>query len=121
MPFEESWRDKNIIVERKLTKPLADIVKEVKPITSEFLIRYSYEWKKTIPTDERDTDEHPSRNFCKYVMRVNKMYTRAEIETMTSRLGYSVWDRRGGWWTMPNGKHSESCRHTWKSNIVTRK
>jgi len=49
------------------------------------------------------------------------MYTRSEIETMSSRLGYSVWDRRGGWWTKPNGVHSESCRHTWKSNIVTRK
>ena len=113
--------DESIIIERILTKPLSEIVEQIKPSTATFLIRYSYEWKSIIPQSQRDTPSHPSREFCRYVMDVNKMYTRQEIETMSSRLGYSVWDRRGGWWTKPNGVHSESCRHTWKSNIVTRK
>jgi len=113
--------DSNIQIERKLTEPLRDIVEKIKPKTTEFLIRYSYEWKKGIPSSQRDTNAHPSREFCKYLLQANKMYSRAEIEQMSARLGYSVWDRRGGWWTMPNGEHSPSCRHQWVSNVVTRK
>jgi DNA-binding Lrp family transcriptional regulator len=113
--------DSNVIMVRELTEPLADIVKKIKPETTEFLIRYSYEWKKSIPTGQRDTAAHPSREFCKYLLQANKFYSRSEIEQMSARLGYSVWDRRGGWWTQPNGQHSPSCRHEWVSNIVTRK
>jgi hypothetical protein len=113
--------DSNIIIERKLTAPISEIVQKIKPVTTEFLIRYSYEWKKGIPTGQRDSATHPSREFCKYLMDANKMYSRSEIEQMSARLGYSVWDRRGGWWTQPNGSHSPSCRHEWVSNIVTRK
>jgi hypothetical protein len=54
-------------------------------------------------------------------MTLDKVYSRSDIETMSARLGYSVWDRKGGWWTMPDGEHSPSCRHTWVSNIVMRK
>ncbi len=39
---------------------VAEIVQKIKPVTTEFLIRYSYEWKKGIPTDEKDTGQ---RNF----------------------------------------------------------
>jgi hypothetical protein len=113
--------DSNIIIERKLTAPISEIVQKIKPVTTEFLIRYSYEWKKGIPIGQRDSATHPSREFCKYLMDANKMYSRSEIEQMSARLGYSVWDRRGGWWTQPNGSHSPSCRHEWVSNIVTRK
>jgi len=55
------------------------------------------------------------------LINANKLYSRSDIESMSARLGYSVWDRAGGWWTMPDGEHSESCRHEWKTNIVTRK
>ena len=113
--------DSNVIIVRELTEPLSDIVKKIKPETTEFLIRYSYEWKKSIPSGQRDTAAHPSREFCKYLLQANKFYSRSEIEQMSARLGYSVWDRRGGWWTQPNGQHSPSCRHEWVSNIVTRK
>lgn len=109
--------DENIIIERQLTEPLRDIVEKVKPKTTEFLIRYSYEWKRGY----NNSDKSSSREFCKYLLEANKFYSRSDIEQMSARLGYSVWDRRGGWWTMPNGEHSPSCRHIWKSNIVTRK
>ena len=109
--------DENIIIERQLTEPLRDIVEKVKPKTTEFLIRYSYEWKRGYNNSDKST----SREFCKYLLDANKFYSRSDIEQMSARLGYSVWDRRGGWWTMPNGEHSPSCRHIWKSNIVTRK
>ena len=109
--------DSNVIVERQLTAPIGQIVEAMKPQTTQILIRYSYEWKPGF----NNSDLTNSREFCKYLINANKFYTRSDIEAMSARLGYSVWDRRGGWWTMPNGKHSESCRHEWRSNIVKRK
>jgi DNA-binding MarR family transcriptional regulator len=109
--------DSNIQIERQLTEPLRDIVEKIKPKTTEFLIRYSYEWKQGFSNRNITT----SREFCKYLLSANKMYSRSEIEQMSARLGYSVWDRRGGWWTQPDGDHSPSCRHQWVSSVVTRK
>ena len=116
----------NEIIERKLTQPLPDILEKIKPVTTEFLIRYSYEWKPQFAVSSESKDITPlinsSRPFCKYLLKADKMYTRVEIESMSARLGYSVWDRAGGWWTKEGTNvHSPSCRHRWVSNIVTRK
>lgn len=109
--------DENIITEHILTEPLGDILVKIKPQTKELLIRYSYEWKEGFSKADIDT----SRPFCKYLLEAGKMYSRSEIETISARLGYSVFDRGGGWYTEPDGNHSPSCRHEWISNIVTRK
>jgi hypothetical protein len=107
----------NIVVSRELTQPLSKTVGDVKPQTTEILVRYSYDWISGF----NDSDATNSRPFCKALLEAKKLYSRSDIEMMSARLGYSVWDRKGGWWTMPNGEHSESCRHEWKTNIVTRK
>ena len=110
--------DSNIIIERQLTAPIGQIVEAIKPQTTQILIRYSYEWKQGFNDGDLDT----SRPFCKYLVTANKFYSRSEIEQMSARLGYSVWDRRGGWYTKPGtNTHSPSCRHEWRSNIVKRK
>ena len=107
----------NIIISRELVQPLSKTVGNVKPQTTEILVRYSYDWKSGF----NDSDLSNSRPFCKELIRAKKLYSRSDIEQISARLGYSVWDRGGGWWTMPSGEHSESCRHEWKTNIVTRK
>jgi DNA-binding MarR family transcriptional regulator len=108
----------NVIIERELVKPLGVTVGAVKPTTTEILIRYSYEWKSGFSNANKGT----SRPFCVHLLDAKKMYSRSEIESMSARLGYSVWDRRGGWYTKPGtNTHSPSCRHEWKSNIVKRK
>jgi hypothetical protein len=110
--------DENIIVEHTLTQPLNEILVKVQPTTKELLIRYSYEWKQGF----NNTDKKTSRPFCVALLDANKMYSRSEIEQISARLGYSVWDRAGGWYTVPGtDKHEPSCRHQWVSNIVTRK
>jgi hypothetical protein len=110
--------DSNIIIERQLTAPIGQIVEAIKPQTTQILIRYTYEWKAGFNDGDLDT----SRPFCKYLVTANKFYTRSDIEQMSARLGYSVWDRRGGWYTKPGtNTHSPSCRHEWRSNIVKRK
>jgi hypothetical protein len=110
--------DENIITEHILTAPLNEIVAKIKPTTKELLIRYSYEWKAGF----NNTDKKTSRPFCLALLDAGKMYSRSEIEQISARLGYSVWDRGGGWYTVPGTeKHEPSCRHQWVSNIVTRK
>ncbi len=108
--------DSNVVVERELVKPLGITVGEVKPTTTEILIRYSYEWKSGFS----DANIGTSRPFCVHLLKAKKMYSRSEIESMSARLGYSVWNRAGGWWN-DNGRISPSCRHEWKTNVVKRK
>ena len=106
--------------ERTLVKPLSKL-NAPKPTTTSFQVRYSYEWRQEIPVSERNTSAHPSRPFCARLMSLNRLYTRAEIQTISARLGYSVFDRRGGWWTMPDGEHSPSCRHIWYAQTVIKR
>ena len=116
--------DSNTIIEHTLTEPLNDILTKIKPQTKELLIRYSYEWNEGfgISNANKDTTDLilKSRPFCEFLLKADKMYSRSDIESISARLGYSVWDRRGGWWN-DDGKISASCRHRWVSNIVTRK
>jgi DNA-binding MarR family transcriptional regulator len=110
--------DKSIIIERKLTAPISEIVESMKPKTTEFLIRYSYEWRQGF----NDSDLSTSREFCQYFVTTEKMYSRSEIEAMSARLGYDVFSRGGGWYTIPDtNRHRPFCRHQWKANVVTRK
>lgn len=108
------------ITERKLSKPLSEL-NAPKPSTTSFMVRYSYEWRSDIPGNERDSADHPSRVFCARLMQLDRLYSRAEIESISARLGYSVFDRRGGWWTKPNGQASPSCRHRWFAQTVIKK
>ena len=104
---------------KSLTKPLSEIID--KPVKTSFLVRYSYEWKSIVPTSERNTAAHPSRPFCAKLMQLDRLYSRSEIESISRRLGYSVFDRGGGWWNMGDGVNSPSCRHQWVSKVVIKK
>ena len=86
------------IEERKLTKPLSKLVDDMEVTT--FEIKYSYEWKPIVPSGERDTDAHPSRSFCKKLYGEQRLWSRSGIEMLSARLGYSVFDRGGGWWVI---------------------
>jgi hypothetical protein len=101
------------ITERELTRPMSEIRKDGKVTTTEVIIRYSYEG----PEDDRN------RPFCARMIDISKrrMWSRQDIENISLRLGYSVWDRRGGWYTQPDGERRPYCRHDWKSNVVLRK
>jgi len=102
------------IEERKLTKPLSKLVDDMEVTT--FEVRYSYEWKPIVPSYQRDSASHPSRQFCRKLIAEDKLWTRKGIEMLSARLGYSVFDRGGGWWG-----DSPSCRHQWVRNVVVKK
>jgi hypothetical protein len=102
------------IEERKLTKPLSKLVDDMDVTT--FEVKYSYEWKPIVPERDRDSLEKPSRSFCKKLYGEQRLWSRSGIEMLSARLGYSVFDRGGGWWG-----DSPSCRHEWRRNVVVKK
>ena len=102
------------IEERKLTKPLSKLVDDINITT--FEVKYSYEWKPIVPISQRDTNAHPSRSFCRKLYGEQRLWSRSGIEMLSARLGYSVFDRGGGWWG-----DSPSCRHEWRRNVVVKK
>jgi hypothetical protein len=90
------------------------------PKTTKLFIRYKYDWRSGFD----DSDLISSRRFCvkmREMSNAGKSWSRSDIETLSVRLGYSVWERRGGWYTMSNGEHRESCRHIWSSKLMVAK
>lgn len=102
----------DVIIERELTKPLKEAIGDIKPETKQIFIRYTYEVLPGVGAPIIDT----TRPFCAKLVKNKRYWSRTEIETVSERVGFSVWDRRGGWW----GK-SPTCRHFWKVNILTKK
>lgn len=104
-------------IQRKaIAKPPTDI----KPTTTEILLRYTYE-KRPIADGPDIIDT--TRPFCRKLIELNRtgrMYSRSDIEQITQRVGYSVFDRAGGFW-YHDGKADPQCRHYWKTNILMRK
>jgi len=92
-------------------KPTAEPVLEV---------RYKYAWAAGFS----NADKGSSREFCKVMLDLadqGKVYTRQDIDGISSIMGYSVWNRRGGWYHMKNGVNRPQCRHVWEQQIVIRK
>jgi hypothetical protein len=91
--------------------PSAEIPPIKKNPLSTVKIMYSYEG----PVDNRN------RPFCAKMMELDRLYTRKDIENISEKLGYSVFDRRGGFWRHKDGIITPYCRHRWQSNIVVKK
>jgi hypothetical protein len=84
-----------------------------------FEIRYRYDLRPDA-TGAKVIDT--TRDFCRTLIKLNKLYTRQDIDQMTAIMGFSVWERRGGWYTLPGTNVSRpSCRHIWQQQIVVRK
>jgi len=100
----------DVQIERIPNKTVSELPGKDSKVT-DILVRYSYEG----PQDSRN------RPFCAKLMQLDRFYSRQDIEKISERVGYSVWDRRGGWFTQPDGEHRPYCRHIWMVNIVKRK
>lgn len=95
-------------------------VKIEAPKAISIFIRYTYDWRDIV----KDKDINTSRPFCKKFMELaqTRLWSRQNIEQISERLGYSVFDRAGGWWNIPGEEFaSPQCRHEWKIITVTKK
>lgn len=63
-----------------------------------------------------------SRPFCVRMLTQNKgkLYSRSDIQKISERLGYSVFNRSGGFWNN-NGTVDAQCRHGWFRKVVIKK
>lgn len=93
-----------------------NIDNRVPPETADVFIRYSYEVKPGVGPEVIPG----TRPFCKRLIELDRLYTRAEIESISQRVGFSVWDRKGGFWN--NGGEIETeCRHRWVANVIIKR
>jgi len=81
----------------------------------EYKVLYSYEVKAGLGSAVIPT----SREFCITLVQMDKLYTRQEIDQISSAVDRDVWRYRGGWYHNPKtDTTTPSCRHEWKQNIV---
>jgi hypothetical protein len=88
------------------------------------VIKYRYALRPDAPALQTE-----SRDFCQRMMRLNKLYTKKEIEGMQNDMdnfdiinNSNVWLYRGGWYRSPNMNVAVPfCRHTWSQVLVREK
>jgi len=92
--------------------PSASILDRVSKELDSFKVKYKY----TGPRDSKN------RDFCRALLNLNKVYTRAEIDKISSIVDRNVWTKRGGWQTVKGTDiHLPFCRHQWSSVLVKKK
>lgn len=63
-----------------------------------------------------------TRDFCKKLISLDRLYSREDLNTISMREGRDVWSTRGGWYTKKGSDTSTPyCRHIWKQVIVVKK
>jgi len=84
--------------------------------TANVEILYSYELRKSAPALSQGGK---SREFCTHLMKLNKLYTRDEIDNLSNGMDLDVWEFKGGWYTNPKtDAPTPQCRHIWVQNVV---
>ncbi len=82
--------------------------------TGTYDVRYRYQEIPGIPPVKTE-----SREFCRKLIQLNRLYTRDEIDIISERIDRDVWRYRGGWYTNPDtGKTTPYCRHEWSQLVV---
>ena len=104
----------DVVIERKKTD-----VKLDKPKTITLSVAYTYAKR---PDAKGDTIISTSRPFCVKMVELaqTRLWSSANIQQMSVVLGYSVFDRVGGFWNN-NGTIETHCRHEWKPVIIQKK
>ena len=126
---EEIQAEVDMMVEDEIVR-VVDGVIEVLPkgirqldnsnVSTEIVTRYTYQKApgisggRVIPT---------SRDFCKRLVALNRVYTREDIDQISTVIGFDAWKRRGGWMTIKGSSpaaHVPYCRHIWQPQLFRR-
>jgi len=113
-PFNDNGSE---VISREITDEGKKQKSARKPI-ADIQIRYSYEVTPGLGAPIIPT----TRKFCENLITLDKIYSRAEIQQISQRLGYSVWQRRGGFYTNPRTQVTTPyCRHRWVEQVVIKR
>jgi hypothetical protein len=106
-----------VYAEGEVTELGKSLLKEVQAPINRFEVRYSYQERADVPEVKTQ-----SRDFCKRLIGLNRLYTREEIEQISRRIRRDVWKYRGGWYTNPDtGVSTPYCRHIWNQQLVIKR
>lgn len=85
-------------------------------IKQKLRVVYSYETRPDAPALRPGGQ---SREFCRTLLRMDRVYTRAEIDAISRSIGRDVWTYRGGWYHNPQTDANQpSCRHYWQQHLI---
>ena len=94
-----------------------NVLENIEAPISQYEVRYSYLTRTDVPPVKTT-----SRPFCERLMDLNRLYSRQEIEQISSRVDRDVWRYRGGWYTNPEtGVSTPFCRHIWNQQLVIKR
>jgi hypothetical protein len=107
----------DILVKGEVTDLGKQLVSEEQIPIERFEVRYGYRTRLDVPAAKSG-----SRQFCERLMSLNRLYSRDEINTISSRVDRDVWRYRGGWYTNPDtGASTPWCRHEWIQQLVVKR
>jgi len=110
----EITKNDAVVISREVTEAGKAQRGAVKPLAN-ISVKYKYEVTPGLGAPKIAT----TRPFCEGLIDMNKVYSRAEIEQVSQRLGYSVWQRRGGFYYNPRTKVTTPyCRHRWVEQVL---
>ena len=90
------------------------LLNESDPGIDRFEVRYTYRTRTDVPAAKSG-----SREFCEKLLQLNRLYSRDDINTISTRVDRNVWNYRGGWYTNPDTQVSTPfCRHEWIQQLV---
>lgn len=89
-----------------------------KPIT-EIVVMYEY---AKAPNVKGDTVLPTTRDFCRRLIQLDRLYSRQDINNISATTGRDVWTERGGWYTAKGSDTSTPyCRHVWQQVIAVKR
>ena len=93
------------------------LLEEAPAPVDRFMVVYTYKERPGVPPVITK-----SRDFCLRLLNLNRLYTRDDINSISSRVDRDVWKYRGGWYTNPEtGASTPYCRHIWMQQLVIKK
>jgi hypothetical protein len=106
-----------LLLEGEVTDLGKQLLDQAPAPIDQFMVVYTYKERPGVPKVLTK-----SRDFCLRLLSLNRLYTRDEINNISSRVDRNVWNYRGGWYTNPDTKVSTPyCRHIWVQQLVIKK
>lgn len=111
----DKLKNLNLIVDGSTSSLGDNILKGLDIDIEKMEVRYSYEVKSGLGAPKIDT----TRPFCETLIDANRMYSRFELDTISSNIKRDVWRYRGGYYHNPKTNVTTPwCRHEWVQHLV---
>jgi hypothetical protein len=106
-----------VISQGQVTDLGQNVVDQAEAPVSQFEVVYTYKERPGVPPVITK-----SREFCTRLIGLNRLYTREDINSISSRVDRNVWTYRGGWYTNPETQVTTPyCRHIWVQQLVIKR